>query len=388
MKSKFTREVITPLPLPEGKAAFTWWDQATPRFGHRLRHSGTASWVGEDRNIDGLTRKARLDGTVGLDAAREWGRERLAQAALGRDPQAEREAARASAKRTFGRIVEQYLDIRDPAKGLFVTKRHNEPLRPATYNADKRYLLQHWRALHNLPVRAIKLADVAGALNDIRRRHGLSSAEHAREVLSGFFAWAMRQGVCEANPVILVEHPQPSQKPRSRVLKPEEIRAIWATCRDDDFGRIVKLLFFTGCRIGEIGGLKWGEIDLETDTITLPGERTKNHQELFLPLPRASMDIIRSTPQRNGRGFLFGNHGGAFSRWSWEKLQFDKRLIEAGHKLPAWTLHDIRRTVTTLMETSPEDGGAGILPHIADICLGDLPHDAPQSPQHAHPRAL
>ena len=270
MKIKFTRDAIAGLRLPGGRADFIWWDEATPRFGYRLRESGNASWVVQYRNVEGVTRKASLDGTVGLDAARKWARERLAQATLGRDPQAEREAARASAKRTFGKIVEQYLDIRDPAKGLFVTKRHNEPLRPATYNADKRYLLQHWKALHNLPIRSIKLVDVAGALNDIVRRHGLSSAEHAREVLSGFFAWAMRQGLCEANPVILVEHPQPSPKLRSRVLKPEEIRAIWATCRDDDFGRIIKLLFFTGCRIGEIGGLQWSEIDLETDTITAP----------------------------------------------------------------------------------------------------------------------
>src|SRR5262249_62341595 len=133
----------------------------------------------------------------------------------------------------------------------------------------------------------------------------------------------------EVNPVTATEHPFPSGNARTRVLSPDEIRAILGACRDDDFGRIVKLLFFTGCRIGEIGGLQWNEIDLENDTITIPGARTKNHQGLYLPLPGAPMDVIRATPKRDGREFLFGSRGGAFSRWSWEKLQIEKRLVES-----------------------------------------------------------
>src|SRR5262245_44061002 len=123
MKIKFTREAIAALRLPDGKADETWWDDVMPRFGYRLRESGNASWVVQYRNADGITRKMRLDGTVGLAAARKWARKRLGQAEGG-DPQAERQEARANARLTFGKVVQQYLDIRDPSKKLYVTRRH------------------------------------------------------------------------------------------------------------------------------------------------------------------------------------------------------------------------------------------------------------------------
>ena len=64
-------------------------------------------------------------------------------------------------------------------------------------------------------------------------------------------------------------------EPRDRVLTPGELKAIWRQCRDDDFGRIIRLLLLTACRRDEIGGLRWSEVDLETGKLLLPKDRTK-----------------------------------------------------------------------------------------------------------------
>jgi integrase len=49
--------------------------------------------------------------------------------------------------------------------------------------------------------------------------------------------------------------PVPVRNRSDRVLKPEEIRAIWQTLPDTDYGKLVKLLFDTACRRQEIGSL-------------------------------------------------------------------------------------------------------------------------------------
>jgi integrase len=49
--------------------------------------------------------------------------------------------------------------------------------------------------------------------------------------------------------------PVPVRNRSDRVLKPEEIRAIWQTLPDMDYGKLVKLLFDTSCRRQEIGSL-------------------------------------------------------------------------------------------------------------------------------------
>jgi integrase len=67
----------------------------------------------------------------------------------------------------------------------------------------------------------------------------------------------MKEGLCEANPVLATNDPTEGIQSRDRVLNDDEIRAIWNACDDDDdSGRIIRLLLLTGCRREEIGGLK------------------------------------------------------------------------------------------------------------------------------------
>jgi len=171
----------------------------------------------------------------------------------------------------------------------------------------------------------------------------------------------MREGLCEANPVIGTNDPRTGRRSRDRVLDAAEIRSIWNACRDDDFGRIIKLLFLTGCRREEIGGLKWSEINMETGKLTIPGSRTKNHRELALTLPPLALEIVGSIPRREGRDWVFGYSGRAFSAWSYCKIALDAR---AG--IAPWRLHDIRRSVATHMAE------LGVQPHIIEAVINHV----------------
>ena len=74
------------------------------------------------------------------------------------------------------------------------------------------------------------------------------------------FAWAIGEGLCEANPVDGTNKAS-EDKPRERVLSDAELAAIWKAAPDNDYGRIVRLLMLTAQRREEIGGLRWSEID-------------------------------------------------------------------------------------------------------------------------------
>ena len=76
---------------------------------------------------------------------------------------------------------------------------------------------------------------------------------------------------------------------------------------------------------------------------------------------QAALDIIRGVPGR-ACDELFGSlwaEGRGFSTWSRGKAALDERLPD----LPAWTLHDIRRTVATGMID------LGIEPHHVEAVL-------------------
>ncbi len=60
-----------------------------------------------------------------------------------------------------------------------------------------------------------------------------------------------------------------------------------------DFGRIIKLLILTGCRRGEVGGMKWSKLDHEKGVWVIGAGRVNNKREHRLPLPAAFGSIVK-----------------------------------------------------------------------------------------------
>ena len=117
----------------------------------------------------------------------------------------------------------------------------------------------------------------------------------------------MREGFdIPANPVFGTNRPA-EPKSRQRVLTDRELAEIWFACRDDDHGRIIKLLALTGQRRDEVGGMCWSEIDEDKKLWTIPGSRTKNHREHIIPLSDSALALVAASPRRTDRDYVFGD---------------------------------------------------------------------------------
>jgi integrase len=210
-------------------------------------------------------------------------------------------------------------------------------------------------------------------LGGIAGENGPIAADRARAAFSAFFTWAIREGLCEINPVVGTNKAA-ELKSRKRVLTDEELKIIWHAAPETDYGRIVRLLILTGQRREEIGGLRWPEVDTAKRVIRLPGDRTKNHRDHNVPLTKAALAILNAQPVRAGREFVFGDGprssaqddeapaGGGFQGWSKSKDALDEKT----KGIQAWRLHDIRRTVATSM------GDLGVHPHIIEAVLNHV----------------
>jgi integrase len=357
-RMKLTKTSVSELALPAGKSELFVWDDDLPGFGVRLRGEA-ARWVVQYR-VGAQQRRESLGDIrkIELEAARKIARQRFAQAELGTDPAAERAKARAAAsaaKLTLAEVTKRYL------------KAKVDVVRLNTYVQAKLHLEQFWKPLANLPIDSIKRADVAARLQELSGERGRTASARARANLSAMFGWAMREGLCETNPVLHTNDPAEGVEARDRVLSDRELAAVWRACENDDYGRIVKLLILTGCRREEIGALKWSEVDLDTGVLTIPGERTKNHKTHVLGLAPIAIDILRTAPKREGREFVFGERGGAFSAWSYSTVALHNRITTAeGKSIPHWVLHDLRRTMRTGL------GKLGVAPHIAERVLNHI----------------
>jgi integrase len=236
---------------------------------------------------------------------------------------------------------------------------------PRTREQNTFCLNEHWKPLRNRPLSAIRRVDVAARLQEISGERGRKAARVARSVLSAMFRWGMGEGLCDHNPVVGTNDPAVGSKSRERVLDDSESKAVYDVCPDDDFGRIVKVLQFTGLRRDEAGGLRWDEINFDAGLLTIPDTRTKNHRTFVLPLPERVLNILRSVPRHNG-ACVFGDPNNGFHSWSHHKKLLDARLAGASTPLTDWRLHDLRRTFRTGL------GRLGVPPHVAELCINHV----------------
>jgi integrase len=214
-------------------------------------------------------------------------------------------------------------------------------------------------ALHNLPLAKVDQRTIAAQLARISARGSRVQANRTRASLSKFYSWACGEGLAENNPAALCNrNPEES---RDRVLSRNELKRIWAALPDNDYGAIVKLLILTGQRASEISDLQWSEIDRERGLISLPSSRTKNRRRHDVPMSDMVRAIIDSRLQ-NSRDHVFGvGQQRGFSGWSRSKSNLDEVV-----KIPAWRIHDIRRSTATGMAE------IGIQPWIIESILNHV----------------
>lgn len=334
------------------------WDTKLSGFGLRTR-DGRRSYVVQYR-LGAQQRRVTLGSVekLTLKQAQVEAKKIFGKVAQGIDPQAEKKEAlaKASATDTFIAIANRFIEYQAGTDA-----RTGKPrLRPSSLYSTELYLLKRAKRLHGLHIDALNLRLVAEVLSDIAKHSGAVSADRARSAMSSMFGWAISEGLCETNPVEYATVRGTAK--RDRVLKPEEIAAIWSALPANDYGSIVKLLFYTGCRSDEIAGLLWSEIDLDDCAVNFGSERIKNKLPFYLPLSDAAVRLVKSIERKDGRDLVFGKRDGAFTGWSKAKRELDAKL---NFKEP-WQLRDIRRTVATLMAESGTD------PHIVEACLNHV----------------
>ena len=359
---KFQEGFAAKIVVQTGKTDVQVFDDELPGFGMRKFASGACSYFvkyqviterdAKGRGVKFQQRRKSLGAVVkgNLKDMRLEASNILAKAHLGTDVVGEAKAA-GKPITTLGSLIPIYLAARE------------KELRDKSYRETDRYLSKIWKPLHGQAIDAIGRRDIVAIL-DLQRP---VSADRAKAALSGLYGWAIERGYLDINPTIGIRS-RGQNGGRTRVLSEAELVAIWQACRDDDFGRIIRLLILTGQRETEIGSLRWSEIDLEKRLIELPPSRTKNKRPHLVPLSDQALAIIQSASRSaDGPDCLFGRDGHGFKNWSLAKSTLDARIAASGTPMPHWTIHDIRRSFVT---HTGDNGFAQ--PHVVEAILNHV----------------
>jgi integrase len=222
----------------------------------------------------------------------------------------------------------------------------------------RKYVYPKWGHRKFLEIRR---RDVNELLDHIADNHGATQADKVLATVRSIMKFHQSRDENYTTPIVEgMRRNKP--KARSRTLNDEEIRLVWQACaRHGTFGALVKVLLLTAQRKDKVAGMRWD--DLVDGEWTIRVEDRGKGTAGTLKLPALALGIIADLPRLAGNPHVFAGtrNGAAFNSHSQRKHEIDAALPAA---MPAWTLHDLRRTARSLMSR------AGVFPHIAERVLG------------------
>lgn len=331
-----------------------------------VQKSGKKGWQVRYRH-GGTHRRMTLGAypVLSLADARQRAREALAAASEGRDPAEEVKAAKAPKAQ----------DDVDKVKTLFklYAKRHLAGLKSGAVvkREMERHVIDQWG---ERDIQTIAKRDVIDLLDGIADSGRVVTANRTRAYLSKFLNWCVERDVIAASPALGVK-PVAKEKSRDRVLSDDEVRWFWRACDDlgQPWGPLGKVLLLTGQRLGEVVGMT--DAELRGDMWHLPTDRTKNGRAHVVPMTQDVLDVLARVERIKGTAGLYHTTTGEtpLSGFDRGRDRIARRMEEiAGHDIPRWTFHDLRRTAATGMARLgiPVRVTEAVLNHVSGTAAG------------------
>lgn len=290
---KLTKRTVDGLTGDPQKDIF-YWDDDVPGFGLRIKSTGVKSFIIQYRNSDGSSRRVTLGkmGVLAPDEARKLAKEKLAEVLKGGDP-AEAKAEERKAM-TVKQLCDEYLVAAE--KGLILGK-HGLPKKDSTLVSDRGRIARHiLPLLGTQKVRNLTGPDINRFIRDVssgktavdvktKKRGrvivegGKGTASRTTGLLGGILSFAVSEGIITANPVRGIK--RPADERRETRLSSDQYRALGqaldnAAAEGEAWQVIaaIRLLALTGCRRGEIEGLKWDDVDIAGRCLRLSDSKT------------------------------------------------------------------------------------------------------------------
>lgn len=286
----------------------------------RVTEGGTRSWMFRYR-LDGRSTPRDMGlgrwPDVTLQEAREKARQLRLAKREGIDPI---EAARTA---KAARMAERAKSVTFEDCAARYVKAHAAGWRSAKHAAqwDSTLKLYAFPKFGRLPVQAIDTGMVVNVVEPLWSEKTVT-ASRLRGRIEAVLDWATARGLRTGdNPARwkgLLENLLPAKSRVKRTkhhaaLPYAEIGAFVAELRrqDGEAARALEFTILTAARTGETIGATWEEIDLKAAVWTVPAERIKAGKEHRVPLQARTVEILKQTPERERKGYLFAGRGQA-----------------------------------------------------------------------------
>lgn len=326
--TRLTERVVEALTV--GNETKDFYDTDLKGFGVRVRPSGRKTYFVMMRHNCVLWRfTIGLHGPFTAESARTKAKAIIVQIGAGQNPNEAKDAVRnsISVRSLCDRFLAEYVPYH---------------LKPSTAREYRRSV-QLFIVPEIGTLRAISVQRLDVATLHHRMRHIPYQANRTLGVLSVIFsqaeAWNLRDQ--NTNPCHGVKRFKERQ--RERFLTTDELQKLGAALEIDQYdspsaAACIRLLIYTGCRLGEIQKLKWDYVDLGTRMIHLPDSKTGKKT---VYLGQAAIDELKRIRKVPDNAYVITGH---IEGQYLTDIQKPWRRIRSSAGLDDVRIHDLRHT--------------------------------------------
>ena len=210
-------------------------------------------------------------------------------------------------------------------------------------------------AIGTKPVRDVTTEDVRSIIWRKKDEGFDAAAGEIRGVLKRLFDYALTAGLATTNPVLALpmRHVHKA-KSRERALSPEEIRKFLKAAFESNIRRQFKiglhLILLTLVRKSELLLARWEHVDFEQAEWHVPAEHSKTGKPHIVFLSRQSIALFKELQAlAGGSELVMPGRGSLTKPFAHNAINTALKTALQGQDIPAFTVHDLRRTASTLL---------------------------------------
>jgi integrase len=210
-------------------------------------------------------------------------------------------------------------------------------------------------AIGGKPVRDVTTEDVRAIIWKKKDEGFDAAAGNIRGVLKRLFDYSMTAGLVSVNPVLALpmRHVHKA-KSRDRALSPDEIRAFLVAAFESNIRRQFKiglhLILLTMVRKSELLLARWEHVDLEHAEWHIPAEHSKTGKPHIVFLSRQAVALFKELQAlAGGSALVLPGRGSLTKPFAHNAINNALKVALKGQDIPAFTIHDLRRTASTLL---------------------------------------
>lgn len=282
---------------------------------------------------------------LSLKLARAQRDERATQVALGKSPAQQKQLAKV--------VTAESTTVAEFGERFFremVSKDRKDVSIPRRY-FDKAII----PAIGNKPMRDVSTDDVRTIIWAKKDQGFDAAAGTIRGVLKRLFDYGLTAGLVTVNPVLALpmRHVHKA-KSRERALSPEEIRQFLKAAFESNIRRQFKialhLILLTMVRKSELQLARWEHVDFEQAEWHIPVENSKTEKPHIVFLSKQSVALFKELQLlAGGSALVMPGRRSLTKPFAQNAINNALKVALAGQPIPAFTIHDLRRTASTLL---------------------------------------